>query len=332
MSDHELILYRTEDGKTQIYLKAEEGTVWLTQAEIAKLFQRDRTVISKHISNILEDKELKESSVCAKFARTASDGKEYEVVHHNLDMILAIGYRIKSERGIQFRQWATTTLKEYLIKGFVLNDERLKDPRGWDYFNELLERIREIRASEKLFYQKVKDIYAQSVDYDPHSDQAQTFFKTVQNKMLFAITHHTAAELLRDRSNPSIPNMGLTSWKGTHVLKNDIMTAKNYLAQEEVTALNRIVTMFLDFAEETAQTRKTMAMKDWENKLNDFLKFNEKEVLTNLGNISHEQAERLVHERYTQFDNKRRAEERIIAEREAEEELKQMEKDITSKK
>ena len=325
MSEGELILYTTDDGLTQIQLREMDGTVWLTQAEIAELFQTTKQNVSLHARNILKEGELNEASVVKEYLTTAADGKAYRVKHYNLDMILAAGYRVRSPRGTQFRRWATTALKEYLVKGFVMNDERLKDPGGWDYFDELLERIRDIRASEKRFYQKVRDIYATGADYDPKSHQAKNFFATVQNKMLYAVTGKTAAELIVGRSNPGKPNMGLTSWKGGRVRKGDVVTAKNYLKQDEIGELNRIVTMFLDFAEDQAQRRRVVHMADWESKLDSFLSFNEREVLTHAGKVSHDRMKRIAHQHYEQFDMNRREAERLAAEREHLEELERIE-------
>lgn len=229
MSNGEIVLYTTADGLTKIQLKAQDGTVWLTQDDIANLFQKARSTIAEHIQHIFNEHELDPNSVCRNFRRTASDQKTYEIQHYNLDLILSVGYRVKSPRGTQFRQWATTILHEYLVKGFTMDDARLRDPIGWDYFDELLERIREIRASEKRFYQKIKDIYTLSIDYQSNAKETQTFFQTVQNKMLWSVTRKTAAELLMERSDPALPNMGLTSWKGSRVRKGDVGTAKNYL-------------------------------------------------------------------------------------------------------
>lgn len=332
----ELILYTTEDGLTALQLKAQDGTVWLTQDEIANLFQKGRSTIAEHIQHVFSEGELNHESVCRNFRRTAADGKNYDVQHYNLNLILAVGYRIKSPRGTQFRQWATTTLREYLLKGYVMNDERLKDPQGIDYFDELLERIREIRASEKLFYQKIKDIYIKSVDYDKNSDQAQLFFKTVQNKMLYSVTSMTAAELVKNRSDAALPNMGLTNWKavksGGFVRKSDVVTAKNYLSADELTNLNRIVTMFLDHAEDTALRRQVMHMKDWETRLDEFLRFNERSVLTHSGSISHDRAEQIAYKRYASFDIQRREQEAFLADCEASKELKAIERQISSRK
>lgn len=333
MSDGgELILYTTQDGLTQIQLKTIDGTVWLNQAEIGELFDKARSTVAEHIQSILEEGELKAEQVCRNFRQTAADGKVYEVLHYSLDMILAVGYRVRSPRGTQFRQWATTTLREYLIKGFVLNDERLKEPGGWDYFDELLERIREIRASEKRFYQKVKDLFTTSVDYDGRSETAQLFFKTIQNKMLWAITGKTAAELIVERANPELPNMGLTTWKGSKVRKGDITTSKNYLTQEEVSDLNLIVSAFLEMAEARARRRQTITMHEWETFVDDYLKLSERDILTHAGRISHERMELITAERYDAFDAKRKEHERLLAEQDYEQdletEIKQIEGDV----
>lgn len=335
MSNNALILYRTEDGLTELQLKSIDGTVWLTQDEIAELFQKGRSTIAEHIQNVFSEHELTPDSVCRNFRRTAADAKSYDVQHYNLDMILAVGYRVKSSRGTQFRIWATTTLREYLVKGFVMNDERLKNPNGTPYFDEFLERIREIRASEKLFYQKVRDIYTKSMDYDPKSNEAQRFFKTVQNKMLYAVTGMTAAELVKHRSDATLPNMGLTHWegsqKGRKVRKSDVVTAKNYLAEEEIANLNRIVTMFLDVAEDTAKNQQAMYMTDWEQRLDEFLQFNKRSILNGAGHVSQDHAAQIVHERYATFDLQRREQESILAEQEAANDLKELEKEITRK-
>lgn len=333
MSEGELILYKTEDGITQISLREMDGTVWLTQAEIAELFQTTPQNITMLIKGIYEDQELSPEATCKDLLQVRTEGQrevQRALKNYNLDMILAIGYRIRSVRGIQFRQWATTTLREYLVKGFVLNDERLKNPGGWDYFDELLERIREIRASEKRFYQKIKDIYSTSTDYNPRSDEAQVFFKTVQNKMLYAVAGHTAAELIVQRASSEKPNMGLTTWEGSRVRKRDVVTAKNYLIEKEISELNRITTMYLDFAEDQAARRKTMTMKEWEQKLDDFLAFNEREVLKGAGRISHDRAEAIAHEHYAAFDTNRREADRIAADEEHMEELQHIEKDVRS--
>lgn len=327
----EMIIYQTEDGLARINLTAIEGTVWLTQEEIADLFDKGRSTVTEHIQNIISDGELSEDSVCRNFRRTANDGKDYSVLHYNLDMILAVGFRVRSPRGVQFRRWANTVLKEYLIKGFAMDDARLKQADKWDYFDEWLARIRDIRASEKRFYQKVKDLYATAVDYDKTSEQAQLFFKKVQNKMLWAVTGKTAAELIADRSDPNKPNMGLTSFKGSIIRKEDVKTGKNYLKKEEIEELNRIVTMYLDYAEDQAQKRKTITMEQWEEKLDVFLEFNERDLLTHAGKVSKEVAEKLALDRYDDFDAKRKKAEAIAADEEDIQELEALEKQLTKK-
>lgn len=309
MSD--VILYKTVDGKARIELRADGGTAWMPLNRLADLFERDKSVISRHISNIFDDGELDETAVVAQYATTASDGKTYQVTHYNLDMILAIGYRVRSPRGAQFRRWATTILQDYLVKGFVIDDARLKQP-DFDYFDELLERIRDIRASEARFYKKVRDLITLSEDYDGSTQAAQTFFATIQNKMLYAATSHTAAELISARADATAPNMGLTSWKGTRVRKGDVATAKNYLADGEISDLNLIVTMFLDTAELRARRRQTLKLADWENVLDNFLRSNEMPVLSGAGRQSHKQAVALAEAAYENFDAAR-----TLAEREA---------------
>ncbi|PCI92830.1 hydroxyacid dehydrogenase [Candidatus Aerophobetes bacterium] len=315
MENGEIILYTAQDGSTTIELRADKGTVWLTQAEIATLFQTTKQNISLHIKNILLEKELPDPVVKDNLT-TASDGKCYRTKIYNLSMILAIGYRVESLRGTQFRRWATIHLQEYLVKGFVMADARLKDSGDWDYFDELLERIREIRASEKRFYQKVRDIYSTAADYDPRSDQAQFFFKKVQNKMLWATTHHTAAELIVQRTNSELPNMGLKSWKGSRVRQQDVAIAKNYLDQFEIDELNRIVIMYLDYAEDQAKRRNILVMAEWEQKLDAFLAFNERDILAHAGRVSAKVAEKLAIECYNKFDKKRRLEEKKVADAE----------------
>lgn len=305
MSNGELILYTSEDGAARIQLRAEGGTVWLSLAQIADLFGRDKSVISRHIKAIFDEGELAPDSVVARYATTAADGKTYQVDYYNLEMILAIGYRVRSQRGIEFRRWASTTLKEYLVKGFVLDTQRLKDP-AWDYFDELLERIREIRASEARFYQKVREILSLSEDYDPKSQAAQVFYAIIQNKMLHAVTGHTAAELITARANAGLPNMGLTAWKGSRVRKGDVATAKNYLAEKEISDLNLIVTMFLDTADLRARRRQTTRLADWEAVLDGFLRSNELPLLKTAGSVSAAQAEKIAFERYETFDAHRR--------------------------
>ena len=328
----ELILYQSEDGLAQISLTAIAGTVWLTQEELAELFDKGRSTIAEHIQNILADGELIEDSVCRNFRRTAKDGKNYNTLHYNLDMILAVGYRVRSPRGVQFRCWANTVLKDYLVKGFAMDDERLKQSEQWDYFDEWLARIRDIRASEKRFYQKVKDLYATAVDYDKTSAQAQLFFKKIQNKMLWAVTGNTAAELIEARSNPDKPNMGIMSFQGSIVRKGDVGIAKNYLQQAEIEELNRIVTMYLDYAEDQAKKRNTITMRQWADKLDAFLEFNERGLLTHAGSIKMTVAQTLAAERYNKFDQKRKKAAALAADEDDIKTLEALEKEIKEKK
>lgn len=328
MATGELVIYQTDDGLTQISLTAIDGTVWLTQEEIAELLDKGRSTVADHIKNIYSDGELDQNSVCRNFRRTAHDGKQYSVLHYNLDMILAIGFRVRSPRGAQFRRWANTVLKEYLVKGFTMDDERLKQAEKWDYFDEWLARIRDIRASEKRFYQKIKDLYSTAVDYDKSSEQAKLFFQKVQNKMLWAVTGKTAAELIAERSDPKKANMGLTSFKGSIVRKVDVGTAKNYLQQAELDELNRIVTMYLDYAEDQAKNRKTISMEQWASKLDSFLQFNERELLTHSGKVQMTVAQSLAAERYEAFNTKRKKAEVIVADEEDFQELEQLQKHL----
>lgn len=315
MSEGELILYTTEDGAAMIELRAVDGTVWLTQAQMADLFQTTPQAITQLVRAIYDEEELSEAATCNDLLQVRTEGARQvkrTLKHYNLDMILAVGYRVRSPRGTQFRRWATTALKEYLVKGFVMNDERLKDP-AWDYFDELLERIRDIRASEARFYQKVRDLLTLSEDYDPKSRAAIEFYAKIQNKMLHAVTSHTAAELIAARANPDRPNMGLTAWKGTRVRKGDVSTAKNYLGETEIRDLNLIVTMFLDTADLRARRRETMKLSEWEGVLDTFLQSNELPLLRSAGGISAADAERIAHQRYAEFDAKRKEAERIAA-------------------
>lgn len=316
MSNGEIILYTTEDGEANIRLQAEGGTVWLNQAAMAELFQTSKQNISLHIQNIFGSGELVEEATVKESLTVQTEGGrqvQRKIAMYNLDMILAVGYRVSSPRGTQFRRWATSVLKEYLVKGFAIDDERLKNPGEHDYFDELLERIRDIRASEKRFYQKVRDIFTTAVDYDSKSEAAQLFFKKVQNKMLWAVTGSTAAELIAGRSDPNAEHCGLTTWKGSIVHKADVIVAKNYLKAEEIDELNRIVVMYLDYAEMQAKNRKATTMAQWEEKLDAFLSFNERDVLSNAGKIRADVAERLALERYEEFDASRREREAIAA-------------------
>lgn len=309
-NDTDILIYQTEDGNTKIDVKLENGTVWMTQKAIAELYQKGVSTINEHIKNIYEEDELQEEATIRKNRIVQTEGQrqvEREVAFYNLELIIAVGYRVRSHRGTQFRRWATERLNEYLVKGFTMDDERLKDMRdfGQDYFDELLGRIRDIRASEKRFYRKITDIYATSVDYDPNAGISKEFFATVQNKLHFAIHGHTAAELIAERASAEKDNMGLTSWKGNKVRKADVTVAKNYLTDKEIQSLNRIVTMYLDYAEDQAERRSPMLMKDWIEKLNSFLKFNERDILTNAGKISQEVAEKLAAAEYEKFNHRR---------------------------
>jgi len=278
-----ILMYQTEDGKTRIDVLVEGETVWLTQASMAELFQITPQNITMHIKSIYDEGELIELATCKEYLQVRKEGSRQvkrKLMHYNLDMIIAVGYRVRSHRGTQFRRWATERLREYLVKGFVMDDQRLKEGRnlGADYFDELLERIRDIRASEKRFYRKITDIYKLSVDYDPNAQMTKDFFATVQNKLHWAIHGHTAAELISKRANAGKPNMGLTSWKGAKVRRPDVIIAKNYSTEKELKALNRIVTMYLDYAEDQAEQYQPMFMRDWVEKLNVFLQFNKREV------------------------------------------------------
>jgi hypothetical protein len=302
-----IIIYNTADGKTAVRLYAREGMAWMSQNQLAELFATSVPNISMHISNILLDNELIESSVVKYYLTTAPDGKNYDVAFYSLDMILAIGFRVRSKRGTQFRIWANQNLKGYMLKGFVMDDERLKNPDGRpDYFEELMERIRDIRASEKRFYQKVRDLFALSSDYD-HSDKAtQMFFAETQNKLLYALTGQTAAELILARANAEIPNMGLTSWHGNIVRKQDITVAKNYLSFDEIDSLNRLVVIFLESAELRAKNRQDITMQFWRENVDRMLDFQDKTILKNLGTISNETMESKIREIYDQYDKKRK--------------------------
>jgi hypothetical protein len=324
----ELILYRTDDGRSIIQLRAVDGTVWLTQAQIADLLDTGVPNINKHIASIIEDGELLEERTISHQEIVRQEGSRLvrrRIQSYNLDMILAVGYRVRSMRGIQFRQWATTTLREYLIKGFIMDDERLKDPGGFDYFDELLERIREIRASEKRFYQKVREIFATAVDYNPATETARTFFATIQNKLVFAVTGHTAAELVLARADGGKANMGLTSWSGSRVRKADVTISKNYLFDNEMAELNRLTTMFLDTAEDRARRRRQTTMADWADLTDRFLTFNEREILTGAGSVSSADMKRVASERYAAFEGERHRRELDASEREAMAELAEIE-------
>lgn len=315
MDSGEIILYNTEDGAAIIQLKATGGTVWLTQSGMADLFDTSKQNISLHLNNIFSEGELDAGSVVKESLLTAQDGKSYNTLHYSLEAILAVGYRVRSPRGTQFRRWANSVLKEYLVKGFVMDDERLKDPQ-FDYFDELLERIQAIRASEAQFYRKVRDILALSDDYEPSSRASLSFYATIQNKMLYAVTGHTAAELVIERSNPTAPNMGLTAWKHGRVRKEDVTVAKNYLGDLEIKELNLIVSMFLDTADLRTRRRQTIKLAEWDGILDRFLESNELHVLSDRGSRSKATAEAIAHRRYEEFDQARKDAARKLAESE----------------
>ena len=300
----DILIYQTEDGKTRIEVRLQDETVWLSLNQMADLFQRDKSVISRHIRNIFQEGELAAEATVAKYATVQAEGYRRvtrEVDYFNLDVIISVGYRVKSHRGTQFRIWATQRLREYIIKGFALDDERLKQAGGGNYFDELLARIRDIRSSEKVFWRKVLDIYATSIDYDPHTDLSREFFAVVQNKMHWAAHGHTAAEIILGRADASAKNMGLTSWTGARPKQADAGIAKNYLTAVELDTLNRIVSIYLDFAELQALDRKPMYMKDWIAKLDDFLKISDREILTHTGSVSREQALDKARHEYEKF-------------------------------
>lgn len=312
MADHlsapsDLILYRTDDGRTRIEVRLADETVWMTQAAMAELYQGTKQNISLHLKNIFDDGELQEDRVVKQYLTTAADGKKYRTKFYNMETIISVGYRVRSPRGTQFRRWATERLNEYLVKGFTMDDERLKQGKniGSDYFDELLARIRDIRSSEKRFYQKIRDIYALAVDYDPKAEETQAFFRIVQNKLHFAISGKTAAELISQRVDAAKPNMGLTAWKGAKVRKSDVIIAKNYLNEKEMEGLNRIVTMYLEFAEDQAMRHRQVFMRNWREKLDAFLQFNEREILHNAGKVSKAVADRLAEEQYDIFNQQR---------------------------
>jgi len=311
-----IIIYNTVDGKAAVSLYAKDGMVWMNQKQIAELFDTSVPNISMHISNILKEGELEPSSVIKDYLTTAADGKQYQVTFYALDMVLAIGFRVRSRRGTQFRIWANRNLKEYMVKGFVMDDERLKNPDGRpDYFDELLERIRDIRASEKRFYQKVRDLFALSSDYDPTDKATQMFFAETQNKLLYAVTGKTAAEIIVSRADASEENMALTSWKGSIVRKQDIFIAKNYLSQDEIDTLNRLVVIFLETAELRAKERMDIPMSFWKENVDRILEFNDKKVLTGKGAISNAEMEQKVREIYSEFDARRKAYEADLADK-----------------
>ena len=302
-----IIIYRTADGRASVTLYAKDGKIWLNQQQMAELFATSKQLISHHIANILKERELNEMSVVKQYLTTAADGKNYNVVFYSLEMIIAVGYRVRGVRGTQFRQWATEHLTEYLVKGFTMDDERLKNPDGRpDYFDELLLRIRDIRASEKRFYQKIRDLFALSSDYDKSDKATQMFFAETQNKLLYAVTHQTAAELIVSRADANQPNMGLTTWKGSIVRKGDVIIAKNYLQNEEIDSLNRLVDIFLTSAEERVKGRRDLTLDYWRKNVDSLLTFQEKDILQGAGSITNYVAEETVKQVYDVFNTKRK--------------------------
>ena len=304
---HDIIIYSSPDGKTNVSLMTRDGKVWLNQSQISDLFGTSVPNISYHIANILKEKELDANSVIKDYLITASDGKKYNVICYSLEMILAIGYRIRTIRGVQFRQWATSHLSEYLVKGFTMDDERLKNPDGRpDYFDELLQRIRDIRSSEKRFYQKLRDLFKLSSDYETKEKATQMFYAETQNKLLYAVTHNTAAEIVSSRADASKPNMGLTSWKGSIVRKADIVVAKNYLVEDEIDKLNRLVMLFLESAELRVKDRKCLTLDFWRGNVDSLLSFQGYDVLKGTGSISNSDMEKYVRMVYDKFNSKRK--------------------------
>lgn len=330
----ELILYTSDDGETRLHLRVEAETIWLSQIEIAELFQTTKQNVSLHAKNIFADNELMPEATVKESLTVQTEGERQvkrKISYYNLDLILAIGYRVRSPRGVQFRQWASTHLKEFLLKGFVMDDERLKNPSGWDYLDELLERIRDIRASEKRFYQKVRDLFRLSSDYQVRERETALFFAEVQNKLLYATTGHTAAELVLKRSDPSQPNMALTSWSGSRVRKQDVIIAKNYLTADEIDTLNRLVVIFLEQAELRVKQQKELTLDFWRNNVDRMLVFNDQAVLEGAGSVSRESMEKVAHERYEVFDQQRRSAEALAADAADLKEIELLEQEIKHK-
>lgn len=327
-----IVIYPAKDGRPDIRLRVEDGTVWLTQAEIAELFGNTTANINIHIKNILDDGEQAADSVIKESLITAADGKNYRTKLYRLEMILAVGYRVRGPRGVQFRQWATANLSEYLVKGFVMNDERLKNPGEFDHFDELLARIREIRASEKRFYQKVRDLFALSLDYHDDPEATGVFFAETQNKLLYAVTRQTAAELIVARADPARPNMALQAWSGGRVRKHDVIVAKNYLSREEIDTLNRLVSIFLDQAELRVTGGKPLTLDFWRANRDRFIEFSDFSVLQGAGSISHERMKTIAEERYARFDADRRAAEAREADAEDIKALEEAEKQLAQPK
>jgi hypothetical protein len=333
-SSAKVIIYPAKDGRPEVLLRVQDGSVWLSQPEIAELFGTTKQNVSLHIKNILQERELTEEATVKESLTVQREGErdvKRALLLYRLEMILAVGYRVRSPRGTQFRQWATANLSEYLVKGFVLNDERLKNPAGWDYFDELLARIREIRASEKRFYQKVRDLFALSADYRDAPEAAATFFAETQNKMLYAVTRHTAAEIVVERADPAQPNMALQTWSGSRVRKHDVIVAKNYLTRDEIDTLNRIVVLFLEQAELRVKGGQPLTLGYWRANVDRLLEFNDRPILTHAGSVSHEQMKTIAEERYARFDAQRRTAEAIAADHEDFQALEDAEKQLLKK-
>ena len=327
--EQSIIIYNTVDGKTSVSLLSKDGNIWMSQMQLAELFASSKQNISLHIQNIFGEEELVQSSVVKEYLTTAKDDKNYTVSYYSLEMILAIGFRVRGKRGTQFRQWANKNLSEYMIKGFVMDDERLKNPNGRpDYFDELLERIRDIRASEKRFYQKVRDLFTLSSDYDASDKTTQLFFAQTQNKLFYAITKQTAAEIIINRADATKENMALTSFKGSVVRKQDIYTAKNYLSEDEIDSLNRFIVVFLETAELRAKNRQDITMDFWRENVDRIIEFNDKKVLQGHGSISHKKMEKSTEAVYIEFDKRRKKQDAINADNEDLKELGQLEKKL----
>ena len=334
-SSGEIVLYQTGDQRTRIEVRLQDETVWLTQAQMAELFQTTPQNVTLHLKAIFAEGELEEAATCKDYLQVRVEGAREisrNLRHYSLEAILAVGYRVRSVRGTQFRQWATARLKEYLVKGFVLDDERLRNPGPGrpDYFDELLAQIRDIRASERRMYLRVREILALAADYEPTDSATQVFFQVAQNKLHFSVSGKTAPEIIADRADAAKPNMGLTTWKGAVVRKGDVTVAKNYLRDKEISELNRIVTMFLDYAEDQAKRRKQVFMRDWRVKLDEFLRFNERRVLHDAGGVSREDADRLAQKEYAAFERRRRTELEASGEKEIADTLKTLEEKATS--
>lgn len=332
----EILIYQSSNGKVKLDVMLENETIWLSQKQLCELYGKSKSTISEHIKAIFEDEELNRNSVVRFFRTTASDGKNYDVEHYNLDVIIALGFKVRSRSGVQFRKWANSTLKEYIIKGFVIDDDRLKNPvigdvKAPDYFDELLHRIKDIRASEKRVYLRTREIFKLAGDYDPSWSETTKFFSRIQNKLHYAITHQTAAEIIHSRADAAKPNMGITSIEKENIKSTDVVVAKNYLNEQEIDELNRIVIMWLDYAEDQANRRKQIFLKDWEEKLDGFLKFNERKVLGNFGSITKKEADKVAKEEYKKFSAQRRAELEAIGEEQTIKVLENIAKKLTRK-